>query len=126
MARLRAMATSQVIGLATLSSKRAAFRHREIDLLQHVLCLAPIVQDTQADAKKLRRGGGVDKTQGVAIAGRYPGDRCGELPAPRLRVHVYSESVSGPYCNHKDTPILADAGRTALPRPLIANFAVAN
>ena len=44
--------------------------HRHVDVLKHVLGLASVVQDTQADAEKLRGGILVDDAQGAR--GRRP------------------------------------------------------
>ena len=64
MARLRAIAISQVIGLARSGIEIGGFApDRHIDLLQHVLGLAAFAQDTQGNAEKLRRGQAIDGLQ---------------------------------------------------------------
>jgi hypothetical protein len=40
----------------------------KINVLQHVLCLASVIQYTEADAEKLRRGHVVDQTERRPVA----------------------------------------------------------
>jgi hypothetical protein len=91
----------------------------EINLLQHVLCLTTVIQDTEADAKKLRRGLIIDEAQRGLVAGGDPAERRGELSAPwtrgseRLR-RATSPSARGSLC------LPCDAQKTR------HNFAIAN
>src|SRR5215831_8914738 len=55
-ARLRVIATSQVIGLARRIETVGFAPYCHIYVLQEVLGLASVIQDTETDAKKLRRG----------------------------------------------------------------------
>src|SRR4029079_8773918 len=56
--------------------------HREINVLQHVLSLASVTQDTKTDAEKLRRGFLINEAQSGAIAASDPVDRGDKLAAP--------------------------------------------
>jgi hypothetical protein len=62
--------------------------HIEINVLQHVFCLAAVVQDKEADAEKLRRRCVIDEAQSGAVAAGDPADGGGKLSAPRLSIHV--------------------------------------
>src|SRR5581483_4970372 len=62
---------------------------RHVDLLQHVLGLASVVQDTQADAEKLRRGVLIDDAERGAVAGGDAGYRRGKLAAIDVAVHPH-------------------------------------
>ena len=61
--------------------------HREIDVLQHVLGLASILQDTQADAEKLRRRVLVNHTQCGAVAAGNARESGGKLAARGVCIH---------------------------------------
>jgi hypothetical protein len=76
---LRAIATIQVIGLARPGSN--------VDVLQHVLGLASILQDTQADAEKLRRRVLVNHTQRGAVAAGNAREGGGKLAARGVCIH---------------------------------------
>ena len=86
-AQLRAMATSQVeVGLARSGLKRAAFApHRHIDVLQHVLGLASVPQDTEQDAKSFAEEILIDDPQRSRSPGAGTHQGRGKLSVRRLR-----------------------------------------
>src|SRR5262249_21849499 len=61
--------------------------HRHIDVLQHVLGLASVSQDTEADAEKLRRGILVYDAQGVPVARSDAHKSGGQLAAICICAH---------------------------------------
>jgi hypothetical protein len=56
--------------------------------LQHVLCLASVIQYTEADAKKLRRGHVVDEAERGPVALRDAVERRCKLLAPYVGIHA--------------------------------------
>src|SRR5215208_7709966 len=61
--------------------------HRHVDVLQHVLGLASVIQYTKADAKKLRRGILIDKAQRGAVTPGKAHERGSKLAAGGIGVH---------------------------------------
>ena len=61
--------------------------HRDIDVLQHVLGLASVLQDTEQDAKKLRGGILIDDPQRGAVPGAGTHQGRGKLAACGICVH---------------------------------------
>mgnify|MGYP003694198339 CR=1 FL=1 len=83
--------------------------HRHINLLQHVLGLASVLQDTKADAEKLRGGILVNNAQRGAIAARDAHEGGGKLaarwrlrpfpaPGPRPLSHYHSVHINAAPC----------------------------
>src|SRR5262249_20381632 len=62
--------------------------YRDINLLQHVLCLASIFQDTKADAKKLRGGILINEAQCRAVPAGDARESGGKLAARGVCVHL--------------------------------------
>ena len=69
--------------------------HRDIDVLQHVLGLASVLQDTQADAEKLRRRVLVNDAQRGAIAAGNAREGGGKLAARGVCIHSRSSAPAG-------------------------------
>jgi len=67
----------------------------ERDLLQHLLGLRLVLQDTKADAQKLRGSIAVDKIQRRTVAARHPRKGGGELAAGCICVHCF-DSLRAP------------------------------
>src|SRR6516225_396160 len=61
--------------------------NRHVDLLQHILGLAALAQDTQADSKKLRCGQPIDRLQRPAVAAAYRGKGSGYEFTVVVEVH---------------------------------------
>src|SRR5262249_26853255 len=70
--------------------------NRYVDVLQHILGLASVIQDTQADAKKLRRGVLVNNAQSRTVARGNAYERGGKLAAGRGYVHATTSCRAAP------------------------------
>src|SRR4029079_12671507 len=86
---------------------RALVPNGHINLLQHVFRLASVIQDTKADAKKLRRGHVIDKAERGPIALRRTIECCGELLAFYVGIHARPR----PWRRLKDAPLSPASGR---------------
>src|SRR5215218_9014354 len=62
--------------------------HRHVNVVQHVLGLASVIQYTNTDAKKLRRSVVVDDAEGGAVTAGDAHERGGKLAAGGVCVHA--------------------------------------
>src|SRR6478752_2193576 len=88
--------------------------HRHKNLLQHVLGFAAVLQDTKADAEKLRRGILINEVQRGAVAARDAYDGGGKLAARGVCVHSVPpdrDPIALPFGANNVAPINASAAR---------------